>query len=228
LTAGVSLNVSAARIMIVLLLVIPFWAAPVYTQQVAQSWPDDAAAIVNEFKEYQAEIEVLRSKMAQTSLTIVSLWGGGPVSSHPETIPTDEANQWAKLMNRSHVEHVIRINNRYALLPQHRPRTGAFTEQVSYLHNYGSALIDCANRFRNIACGVCDVHEDGKWTIQYRWSSGEHEVEHGRLLQKKYSDDDLTAEEEEQGRVRYENLRDKCYLDGLAEMGYEGDLESLF
>ena len=213
------------RASVVICLAMLLCATPVYPELDDATWPDDAVAIFDGFRKNKSDIELLREMMLQSSHVAVSHWPGGNVTALPRDGEFEDARRWKEVMVRSGISHVVHLNDLLGLKTRRQSKAEDFSDSLEYMFRHPLPVKKCENRFREVACGICAVTEDGDWTVQYQWSSGKHEEDRQAMMSKKLSAEGLSREEEERADAEYEIANDECYLKGLEEMGYEGPLE---
>ena len=131
----------------------------------------------------------------------------------------ENALQWSTLMNRSNLTVVGRFEGIVTFMPRSPNTTPDRSEGVKYLFDYPISAKQCSDEFRDIACGVCDLLMDDKWSIRFKWSSGNFEEEYSEDFLKVYGKDSNLSLDEV--KSKYDESRNACMLRGLNEMGYE-------
>lgn len=188
-------------------------------------WPPQTDAWVEAWKEHQDDIMTLRDMVVEEKFVAVVLFGDIlDVSAEDYTqVSIDDlenSDQWTKLMKRSNIFGVTYLYGIAGFVVRPPKTANDRTEAINYIYAHPLSAKQCAEQFRDISCGICDVFLDDEWSIRYTWSSGKFEEEKSENFIKVYQDkeSDLSIDEVDS---KYDESRRACMQSGLEEMGYE-------
>ena len=187
-------------------------------------WPPQSAALVEAWEARKEDVLSLRDMVEKARYVAVISFGDdldvtgedlSPVSI--ETI--SNADEWIALMKRSDLFGIAHVNGMFAFVVEPPKTADNRTEAINYIYGQPIQAKRCAEEYRDISCGICDVFRDGGWSIRYTWSSGEFEEQYARDSAKAFQEADWKSSVDRL-RSKYEESKAACMVNGLKEMGY--------
>lgn len=188
-------------------------------------WPPQTGALLEAWKAHQDDIKTLRDMAADKRFAAVALFGDNvhvTAEDYSQVANEDLENsdQWVNLMKRANIRGVAYVNGILGFVVK-PPKTGNDrTEAINYVYRHPLRAKQCADEFRDISCGICDVYLDDEWSIRYTWSSGAFEEEYSENFAKVYQDKDSKLSIDEV-RSKYGESKRACVQSGLVKMRYE-------
>ena len=122
-------------------------------------------------------------------------------------------------MKRSDLFGIAHVNGMFAFVVEPPKTADNRTEAINYIYGQPIQAKRCAEEYRDISCGICDVFRDGGWSIRYTWSSGEFEEQYARDSAEAFQEADWKSSVDRL-RSKYEESKAACMVNGLKEMGY--------
>jgi len=207
------------------------------------TWPPNAEDAVHNLSLHREELEALRNMMVETSYVTVAKSGDDYVIAIWETDgqvlnkTLENPKPWLSLMVQSNIETVARFDDTFLFTIGDDNRESGRTDGISYYYNDALPAKKCDDRFRGVACGICDISRDKRWTVRYSWASGQHIEDYHRLEMERFETRMKAVLEEHNGEaagsvddngeaIKELNLKNQeCLRKGLEEMGYDNPEE---
>ena len=191
------------------------------------SWPPIAAKAHTEFVENRDELRRLHSLIEQSGYWSVGRLGDDEIRAFLSIddptqyeVPSD-SEQWLSLMSVTNVNVVNHSDDMYTFVTETQLFDGDSFQGIVYVYTDYLPAKACAERFRRVACGICDVYRANGWTVRYTWSSGEFVEDYFRSAKGDILSDSYTTEGQVESFRQFNATNLACLRDGLEEMGYE-------